>query len=447
MNVDQLWDFIKTTLATDASVESNIYNSYIAPAKLIQSEEENEYLIVVTSLVAKNFLVDFLPLINDLIKRKLHHNVGLKILTTKEYNVQKKTQPEQPSLVSVVKSKYNFANFVVGESNQQAYKAAKKVGEKLGTLWNPLFIYGDSGLGKTHLLKAIEGEINTNPLRLKTHYLTSERFGSVVVDLISKGHQVIEEYKKKLNDYDVLLIDDIQFLAKREKTNEVLFSIFNNFIEEDKQLVITSDKGPDELNGFDQRMITRFNLGLSVKVQAPDTRTATLIIEEIIRDNYPEMSLTEEAIKYLAAYYSSDIRKIYGTINRIAFWKESEHSTMTAPINLGDVQYVLRDVPIANIGKLSTTKIKDIVAQRYGVTVKQIDGKTRTAPVTNARHVAMFLTKDILGLSYVKIGISFGNKDHTTVLNAVDKIQKRSEADKDFKKVLATIKNDITTAR
>jgi len=114
---------------------------------------------------------------------------------------------------------------------------------------------------------------------------------------------------------------------------------------------------------------------------------------------------------------------------------------------LGDVQYVLRDVPIANIGKLSTTKIKDIVAQRYGVTVKQIDGKTRTAPVTNARHVAMYLTKDILGLSYVKIGISFGNKDHTTVLNAVDKIQKRSEADKDFKKVLVTIKNDITTAR
>ncbi|ATG97707.1 chromosomal replication initiator protein DnaA [Mesoplasma lactucae] len=438
MQTDTLWEKIKDTLAVDSDIDNNAFKSYIASSELAK-EDEMSYFVVARSSVGKNFVMAALPKINEVIKRELGHNVNLNVLGVNEYNEIRKTQTKAKKTGKNIKS---FDNFVVGNSNKKAFKATNEVSEELGSRYNPLFIYGDSGLGKTHLLKAAQNQIEENFEGLKCYYVTAEKFGNEAVDVILKGYHEIEAFKEGIMQYDVLLIDDIQFLKDKDKTNEILFSIFNYYLEENKQIIITSDKGPEDLNGFDKRIITRLNYGLSVDIQTPDVDTARHILDEALKDTDKEWNITNEALDYIASYYASDVRKIQQIVNRFGFYFDDE----PGPITLSMLQEKMLDGLQPNVvGKLNSNKIKDIVGDKYGVSRKQIEGKTRTSVVTNARHVAMYLTKDILNISYVQIGHEFGGKDHTTVLNAVNKIQDRMDNDKDFKKVIMKLKNDITT--
>jgi len=438
MNTNELWDIVKLNLSKKRSITKEVYNRYIEPAELIKIND-NQYYLVVNYAVAKNILADATLLMSEIISEQTGNKANIAILTTSEYKVK---QSEDASKKPIKKYAWSFANFVVGPSNNQAFLAAQTVAKADGSRFNPLFIYGNSGLGKTHLLKAIMHSMQEADPNKKVIYLTSEKFGNEVVEVIQKGYEEIEKFKDNLKTYDVLLIDDVQFLAKKEKTNEIFFTIFNEFVENNKQIAITSDKSPEELNGFDQRMITRFNSGLTVKIEIPDMETAVKIIQKELNDQHGELNMSHDAVTYLATYFATDVRKIKGVINRLLFIQMSSHEDSNFTLN--DIVDIFKGVPSSSFGKLDTKKIKEVVAKNYGVSVKLIDGKTRTANVIIARHVAMYLTKNILNKPLTQIGVDFGGKDHTTVMNAVHKIEKKLDTDKEFNKAILKIRASIT---
>lgn len=433
-----IFNELKTWLTSSSKIDQQIYNDYLASAKFIQNTE-NDFTIVVNSSFGVKMVEPLLPLINEKIKSFKGHNILINVISEDEYKKHVKWN-NKPVKTANLTNESSFANFVIGASNKQAYKAAKAVIENPGK-FNPLFIYGDSGLGKTHLLKAIKQDLGDNHKELNCVYVNSDDFGRKVVDVIHQGHEAIETFKNQYINADVLLIDDIQFLAKKEKTNEILFTIFNNYIENGKQLVFSSDKIPDELNGFDARLITRFNLGLTTPLNVLDFETAYLIVEAELMAKNLHTKIDKSAKEYIAKNLANDVRKIKGSVTKISFWLSMNDDIEI--IDMKAINDLFKDIPTSNLGILNVKKIKEIVGEKYGVSIKLIDGKARTANIANARHVAMFLTKDVLDHSLSQIGIEFGGKDHTTVMSAINKISKSMTKDKEFKKIIEILKNKI----
>ncbi|AHI53413.1 chromosomal replication initiation protein [Spiroplasma sabaudiense Ar-1343] len=441
MREEEIWRKLKEWLISSDLIDHTSYQEYVKTARFY-IKEDNEYWIVLTSGMGKIVIENIAEQLLNEIRNITKEAATLRLLTPEEYNVEEEVRKIKDS--SDIKDNYEYSleNFVKGDSNIQAFMASKAVATDLGRKWNPLFIYGDSGLGKTHLIKGIEYFVKTqkSDKDFRVKYTTSEEFGKLVVDIISQGHNSIEQFEKNYEEYDVLLIDDIQFLANRGKTNEIFFRIFNSFINNKKQIVFTSDKYPEELNGFDQRMITRFNSGLSVGITTPDFETAIGIINKELDSQ--NISITDEAKGYIATYFSSDVRKIKGTINKILFWTIQNNSGEL--ITLEHVTNIFKDIPVVSIGKMNTRKIKDVVAEKFGVTVKMIDGKSRIANLVNARHLAMYLTKILLNHNLSVIGSEFGGKDHTTVINAINNVETKISKDKEYKRMVEQIKKRLS---
>ncbi|AKX33669.1 chromosomal replication initiation protein [Spiroplasma litorale] len=443
MNNSDIWKKTKEWLISCDLVEPNVYEEYIKVA-VLKELDENEKVIIVKSELSKWYLGNLGEQIKEKICEISGKDLSVVFLTNEEYNNEK----EIKSLVNLKKEKslvtgYSFDNFITGSSNINALKAAKAIISNLGMKWNPLFIYGDSGLGKTHLLKAIcyeVGKINEN---LKVKYFTSSEFRKTILDSLMDGFKEIETTKSEINDVDVILIDDIQFLANSGKTNEIFFNIFNSFVENNKQIVISSDKFPEQLNGFDKRMVSRFSQGLSVKIEKLDNETSLNIID--YKCKLANLNLTQESKKYISSFFGTDVRKIEGIINKIEFYFIQSKQLQSDVINIDMISKILEDYSFAPGGEITVQKIKDVVAQNYGVSIKSIDSGLRVQNVVKARHVAMYLTGEILKKNYSEIGLAFGGKDHTTVLNAFNKINKFLKEDKMFKNTLKKIKKDIVS--
>ncbi|AKU79247.1 chromosomal replication initiator protein DnaA [Spiroplasma turonicum] len=443
MKNSEIWKKTKEWLISSDLVEPNIYDEYIKVANLEELCEE-EKVIVVKSELSKWYLENLAEPIKNNISDNVGKDIKLTVLTKEEFEKEK----EIKSIVSLKKERllvsgYTFENFITGSSNINALNAAKSVIENLGTKWNPLFIYGDSGLGKTHLLKAISNEVSKENVGLNIKYFTSSDFRKNILDSLMDGFKEIEMTKTKMNDIDVILIDDIQFLANSGKTNEIFFNIFNSFVENNKQIVLSSDKFPEQLNGFDKRMVSRFSQGLSVKIEKLDNETSLNIIE--YKCKIANINLSSESKKYISSFFGTDVRKIEGIINKIEFYFiQNKHK----PGELIDVDYIskiLEDYSFAPGGEITVQKIKDVVSQYYGVNIKSIDSSIRVQNVVKARHVAMYLTGELLKKNYSEIGLAFGGKDHTTVLNAFNKINKFLKEDKLFRSALKKIKKDIVS--
>ncbi|AVP49558.1 helix-turn-helix domain-containing protein [Williamsoniiplasma luminosum] len=246
--------------------------------------------------------------------------------------------------------------------------------------------------------------------------------------------------KKEFISNDFLLIDDIQFLAKKEKTNEILFTIFNHFLENKKQLVFSSDKVPDQLNGFDNRLITRFNLGLTTQIKPLDLDTALDIVDAEFKTQGLNKEVPEEVKNHCAKFYANDVRKIKGCIRKIVFWISTTEDSV---LDIDLLNEIFKDIPVVNLGILNVKKIKEVVSEKYGVALKTLDGKVRTKENVNARHVAMYLTREILGHSLTAIGSEFGGRDHTTVMSGIKKIENSIKAEKSFKNQIEALKNKI----
>ena len=343
-----------------------------------------------------------------------------------------------------VNNKLTFANFVVGEFNKDAHNAALYVARNGGNLFNPLFIYSHSGLGKTHLLHAIGNEIKASRMpNAKILYIPSTEFVEEYIKYVrvEKDSQSIKDYFK---DVDVLLFDDVQFLAEKVKTQEFFFIVYQELINSGKRIVITSDKQPNEIRGLEERLVTRFTQGLTVKINEPDTDTCVEILrQKIINLGLDLNKFDENVIYFLAEKFSRDVRELEGALNSLMF----------SCLNLLDSEKITMDVAIKAVSsikggkhiatQLSEQKILNTVAEYYNITPQAITGKERSGQIVLARHIAMYLIRKHLDVPLKKIGDLFGGKDHTTVMSGITKVDNELKTDKQLQAAINELEKKI----
>ncbi len=311
--------------------------------------------------------------------------------------------------------KYSFENFVTGGSNRFAHAAAFAVAEAPAEAYNPLFIYGSSGLGKTHLLHAIgHYAIHLKP-RTKVRYVSSEEFTNDFINAIQNNKTA--EFQAQYRDVDILLVDDIQFLQGKDQTQEAFFHTFNNLHDHNKQVVITSDLRPKQLEGFEERMLSRFEWGLITDIQAPEFETRVAILRK--KAALEKIDIPDEVVEYMASRISSNIRELEGTLIRVTAFANLNRQQ----IDMDLIQTVLKDTfSISEDARISPQEIIAATASYYKITQEQITGSGRQAAIALARQIAMHICRELTDLSLPKIGTHFGNRDHTTVMYATKKI-------------------------
>ncbi|MDP8929452.1 MAG: chromosomal replication initiator protein DnaA [Actinomycetota bacterium] len=320
-----------------------------------------------------------------------------------------------PARDSALHDRYTFERFVIGGSNRFAHAAAFAVAEAPAKAYNPLFIYGGAGLGKTHLLQAVGHYSMSLFPHLKVRYVTSEQFTNEFIDAISNGRQV--PFQRRYRDVDVLLIDDIQFLEKKERTQEEFFHTFNALHNAEKQIVISSDRPPKQIGALEERLRTRFEWGLMTDIQPPDLETRLAILRK--RAGAERLSVPHEVLELIANRISSNIRELEGALIRVTAFASLQRTEVT--LQLG--QAVLKDLfPETGESQIHVGLIMAETAAYFGLTVEDLSSSSRTRQLVNARQIAMYLTRELTDLSLPKIGQAFGGRDHTTVMHANNKI-------------------------
>lgn len=337
----------------------------------------------------------------------------------------------------------NFDNFVVGSSNRLAYVSAMAVAENPGKIHNPLFIYGKSGLGKTHLMHAI-GNYITQHSHKKVLYTTSDMFMTDytgIADISNLDNQIeyANNFKNKYRNVDVLIIDDIQFLVGAEKTQQEFFNTFNYLQQSNKQIIISSDKSPDDLKKLEERLRSRFMWGLPVDIYPPDFELRCEIIKQKLKNTTLAHMINNDVIEYIANSCTNDVRHLEGTINRLM-----AYTAMIVPEKI-DVEFAndaLKDYLNKNIySNNSIENIQKVVSDYYNITVDDLKGKKKSAKITFPRHVAMYLSRMLTDESFPRIGLEFGGRDHSTVIHSINKIDTELKTNMELKKAIDDIKN------
>ena len=330
----------------------------------------------------------------------------------------------------------NFDNFVVGKSNNYAYAAAKKVAEEPGTSYNPLFIYGKSGLGKTHLLKAIENEMRKNNPQANIIYITSENFTNDLVHHIRTKNTY--EFHNKYRNADALLVDDIQFIAKKEQTEEEFFHTFNALTEYGKQIVLTSDRPPNEIQILQERLKQRFEWGLMVDIQPPDFETRMAIIKNKA-DQYG-INLSNEIIEFLALELKNNVRQLESAVKKMKSYSSLNNEKPT----MENAKKAIKELTSYSIPiEVINSKIIENVGNTYGVSPENILSAKRDKNIKNARQISMYIMREITGMTLEDIGEYFGGKTHTTVKHANMVVRERMDSDFNFKKTVEDIIKNI----
>jgi chromosomal replication initiator protein len=335
--------------------------------------------------------------------------------------------------------KYVFDTFVIGQSNRFAHAAALAAAETPGTQYNPLFIYGGVGLGKTHLLQAVGWYVVRHYPGLKVRYVTLETFTNDFIN--SLREESIDSFKAKYRTIDVLLIDDIQFLQKKEQTQEEFFHTFNTLYDAQKQIVITSDRHPKGLATLEDRLVSRFEWGLITDIQAPDLETRVAILQKKVRAEGIHLE-EDDVLMLIASRVPSNVRELEGCLTRVAAFS----SFTKRPITVELAREVLKDVPETPSTRITIDLILSTVADFTGVSVTEIIGDKRGRAIVEPRHIAMYLARELTDASLPKIGERIGGRDHTTVLHAVDKISKAMQDDRSLYNRIQLLTTKIKSA-
>jgi chromosomal replication initiator protein len=387
----------------------------------------------------------YLAIIQRAISAVVNENTEVKILLqsaesgprTVDFPLPQPTAPEIPTAsaplpkpfgrgfdepVSLLNPKYTFDSFVIGNSNRFAHAASLAVAEVPAKVYNPFFIYGGVGLGKTHLMQAIGQRILQVHPHARVLYISSEKFTNDFINAIMSGHP--ENFRNRYRNIDVLLIDDIQFLAKKEQTQEEFFHTFNALHEANKQIIISSDRPPKEIPTLEDRLRSRFEWGLTTDIQPPDLETRIAILrKKALLEN---ITMPNDVIVYISSRIENNIRELEGAFNRVnAFSFLSRRQ-----ISLDLAIEALKDMfPPETISQASPQRIQEIVAQYYKVKVDDLNAKKRTRNITYPRQIAMYICREITDLSLPRIGEFFGGRDHTTVIHAYEKINRERQED------------------
>lgn len=337
-----------------------------------------------------------------------------------------------------INPKYTFENFVKGEGNQWAKAAAVAVANNPGGTYNPLFLYGGSGLGKTHLLNAIGNEILKKKPQARIIYVPAETFINDFIEHIRLDQ--MNEFKSKYRNLDLLLIDDIQSLKNKTSTQEEFFNTFNDLYRQDKQIVLTSDRPPKNLENLEDRLVTRFSWGLTQDITPPDFETRIAILRNKIEEF--DFEFTDDTLSYIAGQFENNVRDLEGALKNINLLATGKQlSVITVDIAVEAIRSRKQDNP--QILVVPIEKIQNEVSRFYGVSLKEIKGTKRVQNIVLARQVAMYLSREMTDNSLPKIGKEFGNRDHSTVLHAYNKIRRQLEKEDNLAIEIQTIRNKI----
>ncbi len=326
--------------------------------------------------------------------------------------------------------RYTFDSFVVGQSNRMAHAGAKAVAALPGARYNPLFICGPSGLGKTHLLHAIAREVTTRD-KMVVAYITAQQFAEDFVNALQNNR--VESFRKAQRNVELWLIDDIQFIAGKDKTQEEVFHTFNHLYSLGKQIVVCADRAPRELQIMDERLRSRLESGLVADIQMPDTETRCAIIQSKAQQD--SVALNYEVAFYLAEHVPGNIRQLEGALTRLVVQASLEESPITIDLASAMVEKYYRGI----LEKPGAGEIIEAVSQQFRIPVDEIKGTSRKAPIVEARHVAIFITREITKDSWKHIGSVFGNRDHTSMMHGYNKVHEMMVHDKNLKTIVRTM--------
>jgi len=434
----QIWEKIKYDLKKELSTQN--YKTWIEPLnnieiskniikikvenKFIKEWLEKNYIDKIKKIAIKNYTIENIEIIIDASKKNDK--------TIKKIN--KDIKPNNNITTNIINKEYTFNNFISGSSNQFAAAAAMAVANSPATIYNPLFIYGGVGLGKTHLINAIGNEIIKNN-NLKVCYYTSEKFTNELINAIRFAK--MDEFRNKFRSIDVLLIDDVQFIAGKERTQEEFFHTFNSLYESHKQIVITSDKFPKEIPGLEERLRSRFEWGLIADIHAPDMETKQAILEAKAEQN--NIDLPKEVAIFLASSVITNIRELEGYLVRIGAYS----SLTSTPVTIEMAKDVLKDIIIESSKELTIEDIQKKVSKFFDIKVTDLKSNKRIKTFVIPRQIAMYLCRKLTTSSYPEIGEHFGGKDHSTVIHAIKKIEEKIQTDSDLKTKIKKIKNTL----
>ena len=466
MNLDFLWNKFLERIKNE--VNSMVFKTYFANTKLL-TKEENKLIISVPNIICQKRLdSSYYDIINGILLELTNETYELKFILEEE--VSKIIKPKQESLFdsyppnnvdnlnnkgstntidykhhsNLIKD-YTFDNFIVGNSNRFAHGAAFAVAEEPGKHYNPLVLYGNSGLGKTHLMHAVGNYIEQSSNK-KVLYITSKEFEDDYIKLCRSkdfnNDDYSDYYNNKYKNIDVLIVDDIQFLAAKTKTQEEFFHTFNNLYQNNKQIIVSSDRSPNDIKQLADRLKTRFTWGMTVNIYPPEFELRKNIIYKKINGSKLQKDIPDEVVEYIASNTASDVRALEGAINRLTAYSFIMGGV---DITLENAVDALKDM--INKGTSEETNILKIqkgVADYFQISVDDLKSRKRSAIIAFPRQIAMYLSRTLLNASYEQIGLEFGGKDHTTVMHSCEKIKNEVNINKEIYNSIEKIKENIS---
>lgn len=418
------WDEIKESVRVEHGLSPISYNTWIKPLNIFKVED-NKIIIMIpidkaqsVGYISSKYTLPFKVAISEILKEDKEYDI--------EFILEKDAKNYKPSSDNILferanlNSKYTFDTFIIGSSNSIAHSAALAVAESPGMAYNPLFIYGGVGLGKTHLMHSIAHMIIEENNNAKVMYITSQEWTNEVIDNIKIGKNsptAMKNFREKYKNVDVLLIDDIQFIMGKESTQEEFFFTFNQLLQDNKQIVISSDKPPKDMDNLDERYKSRFVSGLIVDIQKPDYETRVAILER--KQETEGYKIDKEVIEYIADNVNSNIRELEGSLNKLI----ALSNLTKKEIDLNLAQNALKDIISPNVPKNITPEyILDIVIDHFGISLNELKSKKRNAEIVYPRQLIMYLCDKYTDAPLKSIASLIGKNDHTTVIHGRDKI-------------------------
>ena len=448
--IKENWSVIKETIRREYNMSDISYQTWVKPLEFYTITDDVIHIIIPSDQAhALNYISSkYKSFFQVTITEMFDHPYDIKFILEKDAMV-KETQDNDMSVSNPVYNinyenanlnpKYKFDTFVVGSNNKFAHSASLAVAESPGEAYNPLYLYGGPGLGKTHLMHSIGHFILEQNPDKKVLYVTSEEFTNEVIESIRSGNAAsMTKLREKYRTVDVLMVDDVQFIIGKESTQEEFFHTFNALYDARKQIVLTSDRPPKEIKTLEDRLRSRFEQDLIADIQPPDLETRIAIIKR--KAELDGVEISDEVCEYVASKIKANIRQLEGTVKKIKakYYLDGEKPTINS------VQGIISDILNNDAPpEVTVERIIDEVARTYGVSADEIRSqKNRSANISNARHIAIYVTRELTTLSMVAIGEEFGNRHYSTIIYTIQKVQKMMEKDRKVKEIIDdTIKN------
>ncbi len=446
MDHSQLWTSILKELNTSNSISKQSFDTWFSPTRAVSYQiQEKQLNVEVPSRFFSDWLTEhYLSILQNLAAQILQDSISIKFIVSSDLQIKPpeaftpnediRLSPRMDGIkgshipsVTPLNSKYTFNSFVVGNNNRFAHAASLAVAEAPAKSYNPMFIYGGVGLGKTHLLHAIGNHINQTTPEKRVVYVSSETFMNEMISSIGAG--TMRAFRDRFRTVDVLLIDDIQFLVGKESTQEEFFHTFNDLYNMHKQIVATSDSHPKEIS-LEERLRSRFEWGLVADIQPPDFETRVAILSQMAEAE--RVFCPNDVLAYIANQIKSNIRELEGSLTRVLAFASLTKREITMDL----AREVLRDMLTEDYRPITIERITDLVAKEFNLKTSDLKAKRRTASIVYPRQIAMYLARELTDFSLPEIGRFFGGKDHTTVIYGYDKIKDKVAADEKFRNLI-----------